>query len=93
MFALNIRSIFGDTIDCRINGKPKRVTWRDEHTLVIEADPYATSSVDTDKFGASWAGFKALASQLGGDCTARGISRPTNVVVEFKNRPNRSFPK
>ena len=28
MFALNIRSIFGDTIDCRINGKPKGVTWR-----------------------------------------------------------------
>ena len=46
MFALNIRSTFGDTIDCRINGKPKRVTWRDEHTLVIEADPYATGPVD-----------------------------------------------
>ena len=29
MFALNIRSTFGDTIDCRINGKSKRVTWRD----------------------------------------------------------------
>ena len=53
MFALNIPSTFGDTIDCRINGKPKRVTWRDEHTLVIEADPYATAPVDTDKFGAS----------------------------------------
>ena len=26
MFALNIPSTFGDTIDCRINGKPKRVT-------------------------------------------------------------------
>src|SRR6476620_264006 len=51
MFALNIPSTFGDTIDCRINGKPKRVTWRDEHTLVIEADPYATAPVDTDKFG------------------------------------------
>jgi len=86
MFALNIPSIFGDTIDCRINGKAKRVTWRDEHTLVIEADPYATASVDTDKFGANWAGLEALASQLRGDCTATGISRPTNVVVEFKNR-------
>ena len=41
MFALNIPSTFGDTIDCRINGKPKRVTWRDKHTLVIEANPYA----------------------------------------------------
>ena len=40
MFALNIPSTFGDTIDCRINGKPKRVTWRDEHTLVIGPDPY-----------------------------------------------------
>ena len=87
----NIPSTFGDTIDCRINGKPKRVTWRDEHTLVIEADPYATGPVDTDKFGASWAGLEALASELRGDCTARGISRPTSVVVEFKNRPNRSF--
>ena len=93
MFALNIRSIFGDTIDCRINGKPKRVTWRDEHTLVIEADPYVTAPVDTTKFGASWSGLEALASQLRGDCAARGISKPTNVVVEFKNRPNRSFPK
>ena len=44
MFALNIPSTFGDTIDCRINGKPKRVTWRDEHTLVIEADPYCDCS-------------------------------------------------
>ena len=43
MFALNIPSTFGDTIDCRINGKAKRVTWRDEHTLVIEADPYPTA--------------------------------------------------
>jgi hypothetical protein len=93
MFALNIPSIFGDTIDCRINGKPKRVTWRDEHTLVIETDPYATAPVDTDKFGANWTGLGRLASELRGDRTARGNSRPTNVVVEFKNRPNRSFPK
>jgi hypothetical protein len=90
MFALNIPSTFGDTIDCRINGKPKRVTWRDEHTLVIEADPYATAPVDTDKFGASWTGLEALASQLRG-CTARGISKPANVVVEFRSRPYRSF--
>jgi hypothetical protein len=89
MFALNIPSTFGDTIDCRINGKPKRVTWRDEHTLVIQADPYANAPVDTDKFGANWSGLEVLASQLRGDCRARGISRPTNVVVEFKNRPNR----
>ena len=89
MFALNIPPTFGDTVDCRINGKSKRVTWRDEHTLVIEADPYATAPVDTDKFGANWTGLEALASQLRGDCTARGISRTINVVVEFKNRPNR----
>ena len=81
MFALNITSTFGDAIDCRINGKPKRVTWRDEHTLVIEADPYATAPVDTDKFGANWTGLEALASQLRGDCTARGISRPANVLL------------
>jgi hypothetical protein len=89
MFALNIPSTFGDTIDCRINGEPKRVTWRDEHTLVIEADPYATAPVDTNKFGANWTGLEALASQLRGDRTARRISRRTNVVIEFKNRPNR----
>jgi hypothetical protein len=89
MFALNIPSTFGDTIDRRIDGKPKRVTWRDEHTLVIQADPYATAPVDTNKFGANWTGLEALASQMRGDCTARGISRRTNVVVEFKNRPNR----
>ena len=73
MFALNIPSTFGDTIDCRINAKPKRVTWRDEHTLVIETDPYATGPVDTDKFGANWTGLETLASQLRGDCTAREI--------------------
>ncbi len=28
----------GDTQDCRINGKPERLTWRDEDTLVIEPD-------------------------------------------------------
>jgi hypothetical protein len=90
MFALNIPSTFGDTLDCRINGKPKRVTWRDEHTLVIEAVSYATAPVETDKFGASWTGLEALASKLRGDCRAGGISRPANVVVEFRNRPNRS---
>ena len=89
MFALNIPPTFGDTIDCRINGKPKRVTWRDEHTLVIEADPYATAPVDKDKFGANWTGLNALASRLQGDCSA--ISKPANVVIEFKNRANRSF--
>jgi hypothetical protein len=26
----------GDTVDCRINQKPERVTWRDKNTLVIE---------------------------------------------------------
>jgi hypothetical protein len=86
MFALNIPSTFGDTIDCRINGKPKRVTWRDEHTLVIETDPYATAPIDTDKFGANWTGLETLASQLRGDRTAI----ETNMVVEFKNRLNRS---
>jgi hypothetical protein len=76
MFALNIPSTFGDSIDCRINGKPKRVTWRDEHTLVIEADPYATAPVDTDKFGASWTGLNALADQLRCDCTAGQFREP-----------------
>jgi hypothetical protein len=91
MFALNIPSTFGDIIDCRINGKPRRVIWRDERTLVIEADPYATAPVDTDKFGASWTGLEALASQLRGDCATRGISKPANVVVEFKHRQNRGL--
>jgi hypothetical protein len=74
MFALNISATFGNSVDCRINGKPKRVTWRDEHTLVIKPDPYAIAPVDTDKFGAHWTGLEALASQLRGDRTARGIS-------------------
>jgi hypothetical protein len=55
--------------------------------LVIETDPYATAPVDTDKFGANWAGFQTLAGQLRGDRTVSG----TNVVVEFKNRSNRNF--
>lgn len=28
----------GDTADCQINGKPERLTWRDNDTLVIEPD-------------------------------------------------------
>ena len=28
----------GDTVDCKINGKPAKVTWRDYDTLVIEPD-------------------------------------------------------
>ena len=89
MFALNIPSTFGDTIDCRINGKPKRVTWRDEHTLVIEADPYATAPVDTDKFGANWTGLETLASQVRGDRTARG----TNVVELEKSLKSQLYLK
>jgi hypothetical protein len=88
MFALNIPSTFGDSIDCRINGEPKRVTWRDERTLVIEPNPYATAPVDTDKFGASWAGLQALASKLRSDRAPRGISRPSSVIVELKNHPS-----
>jgi hypothetical protein len=76
MFALNIRSIFGDTIDCRINGKPKRVTWRDEHTLVIEPDPYATAPVDTDKFGASWTGLEAVSKLVVSRATHRAAPLP-----------------
>ncbi len=91
MFALHIPSTCGDSIDCRINGKPKRVTWRDAHTLVIEADPYATAPVDTEKFGANWTGLEALASQLRGDCTARGISMVANVVSNSKSA--KSSPK
>jgi hypothetical protein len=28
----------GATADCKINGEPARVTWRNQHTLVIEPD-------------------------------------------------------
>lgn len=38
MFMISMPAAFkvGDTADCRINGKPARLTWRDEDTLVIE---------------------------------------------------------
>ncbi|QIG93433.1 hypothetical protein [Bradyrhizobium sp. 6(2017)] len=32
----------GDTADCKINGEPKRVTYRDAQTLVIEPDDART---------------------------------------------------
>ena len=70
MFALNIPSTFGDTIDCRINGKPKRLTWRDEHTLVIEADPYAGRKNIQDSFTSSG----RLSSWLG--CPTHEMQRP-----------------
>ena len=28
----------GDTYNCRINGEPARITWKDDATLVIEPD-------------------------------------------------------
>ena len=28
----------GDTVDCKINGAPRKVTWRNAETLVIEPD-------------------------------------------------------
>ena len=44
---------------------------------MIEPDPYATAPVDPDKFGASWTGLEALASQLRGDCTQEEFARST----------------
>jgi hypothetical protein len=40
MFVIHFPTTFpvGDTVDCRINGKAERVTYRDENTLVIEPD-------------------------------------------------------
>jgi hypothetical protein len=38
MFAIHLSNNvgIGDTVDCRINAEPARVTWRDAQTLVIE---------------------------------------------------------
>jgi len=38
MFMIDTPKTFkvGDTIGCRINGEPARITWRDDDTLVIE---------------------------------------------------------
>jgi hypothetical protein len=77
MFALNIRSIFGDTIDCRINGKPKRVTWRDEHTLVIEPDLCDRSSRH-GQVRARWT-LRSAASQLVADCTQEEFARSIHI--------------
>jgi hypothetical protein len=41
----------GDTVACRINGEPQRVTWRDEDILVIEPDDarvILTRTIDRD---------------------------------------------
>jgi hypothetical protein len=38
----------GDTTECRINGEPKRVTYRDAKTLVIEPDDARTIIETTD---------------------------------------------
>jgi hypothetical protein len=38
VLSLPIHDKIGDTCDCTINGAPKRVTWHDAHTLVIEPD-------------------------------------------------------
>ena len=44
MFMISTPKTFkvGDTIDCRINDAPQRLTWRDENTLVIEPDDART---------------------------------------------------
>jgi hypothetical protein len=38
MFLLAMPTSFrvGDSAECRVNGRPARVTWRDERTLVLE---------------------------------------------------------
>jgi hypothetical protein len=38
MFAIPMPNSFkvGDTIDGKVNGEPRRITWRDSNTLVIE---------------------------------------------------------
>jgi hypothetical protein len=40
MFFITLPKSFkiGDTVDCRINQEPARVTWRDPDHLVIEPD-------------------------------------------------------
>jgi hypothetical protein len=44
MFMIHMPKTFkvGETRDCRINGEPKQVSWRDEDTLVIEPDDART---------------------------------------------------
>jgi hypothetical protein len=51
MFIISMPKTFkvGDTVDCRINAAPARVTWRDAGTLVIEPDdPRNLISTETD---------------------------------------------
>jgi hypothetical protein len=36
ILSLPMRDKIGDTCNCLINGEPRRVTWRDAHTMVIE---------------------------------------------------------
>jgi hypothetical protein len=40
MFMMHMPEDFkiGDSVDCRINGEPARLTWRDKDTLVIGED-------------------------------------------------------
>jgi hypothetical protein len=40
MFAITMPVTFkiGDTMNCKINGEPRQLTWRDANTLVIEPD-------------------------------------------------------
>ena len=96
MFALNIPSTFGDTIDCRINGKPRRVTCRDEHTLVIEADPYAERSSRHRQVRCQLVRLRnarqAAARRLHGKRNKRGrrIQKLLKSQLRLKNRPNRS---
>jgi hypothetical protein len=56
MFMIHMPKTFkvGDTADCRINGDPQRVTWRDKNTLVIEPDDVrtiVTSVIEDDLIG------------------------------------------
>jgi hypothetical protein len=38
MISMPLDFKIGETRDCRINDEPARVTWRNQHTLVIEPD-------------------------------------------------------
>jgi hypothetical protein len=43
MFVIHFPTTFsvGETVDCKINDEPARVTWRDQDTLYIEPQPPA----------------------------------------------------
>jgi hypothetical protein len=87
MFIVTLPSTIGigDTVDCKINGEPSKITWRDADHLVIEpGDVREIITTDLSEDGELLSFFCATA---GGDGIVIRPDADGNVIVTGSIRP------